>query len=139
MSVQAIIDHLSLVQKEAPYLAKVDSSAAYEKALELVEQLFDRDPVKFEPWINFLSYQIEKYEDSDEIFSEFNKEIESLDSGIALLKTLMDQQCLQAKDLEEELGSKSNVSMILNGSRSLTKKHIDELSKRFGISPSNFF
>ncbi len=33
----------------------------------------------------------------------------------------------------------SLVSRILSGERNLTKKHIQALSKRFGISPAGFF
>lgn len=62
-----------------------------------------------------------------------------MDSGVALLKTLMEQHQLKAEDLKSELGSKSLVSMILNGSRKLTVKHIEALSRRFGISPALFF
>ena len=73
------------------------------------------------------------------LFSEFNKRISELDSGAAVLRTLMDQYQLKAEDLREEIGSKSLVSMILNGSRKLTLEHIQALSKRFKISPEVFF
>jgi len=46
---------------------------------------------------------------------------------------------LKAEDLREEIGSKSLVSMILNGSRSLSLYHIQSLSNRFKVSPSAFF
>lgn len=38
-----------------------------------------------------------------------------------------------------EIGSKSVVSRVLSGERNLTKKHIQALSQRFGISPAVFF
>jgi len=70
-------------------------------------------------------------------FSEFNQRISELDDGVAVLKALMDH--LKAEDLREEIGSKSLVSMILNGSRSLSLYHIQSLSNRFKVSPSAFF
>ncbi|MDI8800070.1 transcriptional regulator, partial [Salmonella enterica subsp. enterica serovar Montevideo] len=43
--------------------------------------------------------------------------------GVSVLRTLMDQYGLKAADLANELGSKSNVSNILNGRRALTHKN----------------
>ena len=37
------------------------------------------------------------------------------------------------------LHSKSMVSRVLSGERSLSKKHIQALAKRFGVSPAVFF
>ncbi|MDN5451459.1 MAG: helix-turn-helix domain-containing protein, partial [Enterobacterales bacterium] len=42
-------------------------------------------------------------------------------------------------DLASEIGSKSLVSMILSGKRSLTIEHIKALSKRFNVRPDLFF
>ena len=38
-----------------------------------------------------------------------------------------------------EIGDKTLISKILNGSRSLTKDHITKLAERFDISPALFF
>ena len=51
----------------------------------------------------------------------------------------MSQYHLKGEDLKNEIGSKSLVSMILNGKRKLTTEHIQALSNRFNISPSLFF
>ncbi len=64
---------------------------------------------------------------------------EELDSGVAMLRVLMDQHNLKTHDFEEEIGGKSLVSQILNGKKNLTKNHITALSNRFHISPSLFF
>ena len=90
------------------------------------------------PLIEVLSAAIEKWENESDEFSEFNQHIKNLDDGIAALKTLMDQYQLKADDLKGEIGSKSLVSMILNGSRNLTLDHIKALSKRFKIPPAVF-
>lgn len=53
-------------------------------------------------------------------------------------QTLMDQQGLKAADLADELGSRSNVSNILNGRRALTVQHIKALSERFNLPAQAF-
>ena len=55
-----------------------------------------------------------------------------------MLRLLMDQYDLGVADLPE-IGSKSMVSRVLSGERSLNKKHIKALSERFGIDPGLFF
>ena len=82
---------------------------------------------------------IEKWEDQAPEFAEFNQRIAALDDGVAVLRTLMDQYQIKAEDLKAEIGSKSLVSMILGGSRKLTRDHIQSLSKRFRLEPSVFF
>ena len=51
----------------------------------------------------------------------------------------MDQYQLKADDLKDVIGGKSLVSMILNGTRKLTKEHIQALYTRYNISPALFF
>ncbi|WP_299735758.1 helix-turn-helix domain-containing protein [uncultured Endozoicomonas sp.] len=123
---------------EASFIGRIHSESEYEQALELMDELIE-DYDRYLPLIEVLSISIEKWEDESSEFAEFNKRISSLDDGIAVLRTLMDQHQLKAEDLKKELGSKSLVSMILNGSRNLTRDHIQALSARFNISPSVFF
>ena len=59
-------------------------------------------------------------------------------ANLAALRVIMDQHNLGTADLPE-IGSKSMVSRVLSGERSLNKKHIAALSDRFSISPSLFF
>lgn len=123
---------------EASFVGRIHNEAEYEQALELMDELIE-DYDKYLPLIEVLSVSIEKWEEESEYFSDFNKRIEALDDGAAILRTIMDQYHLKADDLKDELGSKSLVSMILNGSRNLTRDHIQALSQRFKISPSVFF
>ncbi|MBB1487230.1 helix-turn-helix domain-containing protein [Oceanospirillum sediminis] len=123
---------------EASFVGRIHNEAEYEQALELMDELIE-DYDKYLPLIEVLSVSIEKWEEESEYFSDFNKRIAALDDGAAILRTIMDQYHLKADDLKDELGSKSLVSMILNGSRSLTRDHIQALSQRFKISPSVFF
>ena len=60
-------------------------------------------------------------------------------SPIEVLRALMEANNLRQKDLVPFLGSESMVSMVLSGSRELTKNHIEKLSKRFRVSPEIFF
>ncbi len=122
---------------EAGFVSHIDNESDYEKALELMDELIEEYDT-YRPLIEVLSVSIEKWEDESEYFSEFNQAVNDLDTGVAVLVTLMDQHQLKAEDLREEIGGKSLVSMILNGSRNLTLHHIRALSKRFKIAPSAF-
>ncbi len=123
---------------EAGFVSHISNESEYNQALELMDELIE-DYDKYLPLIEVLSVSIEKWEDEAESFAEFNQRIADLDDGVAVLRMLMDQYHLKAEDLRENIGSKSLVSMILNGSRNLTRDHIQSLSKRFKIQPSVFF
>lgn len=90
--------------------------------------------------IELLATSIERWEDGADEFADFNKTLACQEPGIAVLKTLMSQYRLGVADLPE-LGSKSNVSKLLNAveGKKLTRQHIEALSKRFAVSPALFF
>ena len=123
---------------EASFISEIRNDEDYETALTLMDELIE-DYDNNRTLIGILAHSIEEWEDKSSEFEAFNKRIKQLDSGIAILKTLMDQHQLKAEDLKSEIGSKSLVSMILNGSRNLTREHIQALSSRFKVSPSVFF
>ena len=60
-------------------------------------------------------------------------------SGIEVLKELMDANGLRQKDLAENLGGESIVSLILQGKRQLNRHQMERLSERFHVSPAVFF
>jgi len=122
---------------EASFVSHIHDSSDYEKALELMDELIEEYDT-YLPLIEVLSASIEKWENEADEFREFNKRIENLNDGVAVLRILMDQYNLKADDLREEIGGKSLVSMILSGSRKLTLDHIQALSKRFKVSPTLF-
>ncbi|MBD3655339.1 transcriptional regulator [Marinobacter sp.] len=124
---------------QVPFLAHIDSQDDYEHAIALMDELMD-DYDTNKALIEILAASIERWEDQADEFSEFNAAISETDKGIALLKTLMAQHQLGVADLPE-LGSKGNVSKILNGAegKKLTRKHIEALSKRFRVEPALFF
>lgn len=119
-----------------PLLGGSSSEKDYRDALALVDYLIDHDDEN--PLIDFLAAKIADYENNSKRFAEFNKEVEEMPVGVALLRTLIDQHKLSYSDLKEEIGSKSLVSQILSGQRSLTISHIKALSARFGVKPQWF-
>ncbi|ASX26953.1 helix-turn-helix domain-containing protein [Candidatus Williamhamiltonella defendens] len=117
--------------KAVPLLGGSHSQSDYKAALELVNYLIDKDDEN--PLIDILSIKISEYEENSEQFCEFNKALEAMPTGVAVLRVLMDQYHLKQTDLKNEIGSKSLVSQILNGKRSLTIAHIRALSARFNV------
>lgn len=125
----------------SPYL-KIRDDEHYHAALALVESLLEEavdaqdDPLN--SVIDLLSRAIESYENRNVELVAFEQSSASQPSDLVMLRVLMDQHNLGTGDLPE-IGSKSMVSRVLSGERSLNKKHIRALADRFQISPSLFF
>lgn len=135
---------LALVQirqalAQVPFIAQIHCQEDYERAMALMDELVD-DYDANKQLIELLSISIERWEDRAEEFAEFNAAVAGIEPGIAVLKTLMSQFNLGVADLPE-LGSKANVSKLLNGAdgKKLTRQHIEALSRRFALSPALFF
>jgi HTH-type transcriptional regulator/antitoxin HigA len=122
----------------ASFVSHISNDEEYHQALELMDELIEEYDL-YKSLIEVLSISIGRWEDESAEFSEFNRAIDSLDDGIATLKTLMNQYHLKAEDLKDVIGGKSLVSMILNGSRKLTKEHIQSISDKYQVSPALFF
>ena len=60
-------------------------------------------------------------------------------SGVEVLKELMSANGLRQKDLADDLGGESIVSLILQEKRKLNRQQIEKLSHRFHVSPAVFF
>lgn len=60
-------------------------------------------------------------------------------SGVEVLKELMDANGLRQKDLADDLGGESIVSLILKEKRKLNRQQMEKLSQRFHVSPAVFF
>lgn len=60
-------------------------------------------------------------------------------SAVEVLTELMAANNLKQKDLAPLLGSESIVSEVLSHKRELNKRHIENLSRRFKVSPALFF
>jgi len=126
------------ISSALPYVNEIKNAKEHRKALDLMDDLiedYDGNLIVIEA----LSNAITRYEEQADEFADFNRAIGSQDGGIATLKVLMDQHQLNTSDFEQEIGKKSMVSLILNGKRQLSRKHIAKLAQRFSISPSLFF
>jgi HTH-type transcriptional regulator / antitoxin HigA len=60
-------------------------------------------------------------------------------SGVEVLKELMDTNGLRQKDLADDLGGESVVSLILKEKRQLNRQQMEKLGHRFHVSPAVFF
>ena len=123
---------------QASFISVIKHEADYKNALALMEELLE-DYDEHRTLIGILANAIEEWENVAPEFAEFNQRVAQLDDGVAVLRTLIDQYQLKAEDLKNEIGSKSLVSMILNGSRNMTREHIQALSLRFNMNPAIFF
>lgn len=135
----ALIHQLLAALGELPFLAHIETQDDYENALAMMDALIeDYDANK--PLIEILASSIERWEDQAVEFKDFNAAVAGTGNGIAVLKTLMNQHNLGVADLPE-LGSKGNVSKILNNAegKRLTRKHMEALGERFKVSPALFF
>ena len=128
---------------QASNILHIKTQRDYKYSLDLIQYLFDRakdsrdDPLN--DLIEIISRSIEKYESKQQDLVQFDKEAKDIDSGVSILRTLIDQYNLSFSDFEREIGPESLVSMIIEGRENLTREHITNLSRRFKISPSLFF
>jgi len=128
---------------EASNILHIKTKKDYQDALNIMDHLFTKtedtteDPLN--DLIEIISRAIEKYELGKENVVSFEQEANQVSQEISVLRVLMSQHELTLADFKNEIGSKSLVSMILNGKRNLTKEHIAKISKRFNLSPALFF
>lgn len=59
-------------------------------------------------------------------------------SPLAMLKHLMEEHDMNVSELGRVIGSQSNASLILSGKRSISRRVMGLLSKRFGVKASAF-
>ena len=128
---------------EAANILHIKTEEDYNEALEIIEHLFaeakDEKDDPLNDLIDIISRAIEKYESSQEDMTQFHKKANEINQEVSVLRVLMEQHNLTLTAFKKEIGSKSLVSMILNGKRNLTKEHISKLSERFNLNPAIFF
>lgn len=98
--------------EKAGFICRITDDLEYESAIALMEEFIDDYDYNL-PLIEILSNSIERWEDQSKSFSAFNKCIQKMDSGVNVLKLLMQQHDLGVAHLPE-IGSKSLVSKIQN-------------------------
>jgi HTH-type transcriptional regulator/antitoxin HigA len=142
-TVMQIEDSFLSFFENAQRAIEIKTDDDYQFALDLLEQLMtkseDREGEPLLHLIDIVAEAIEQYENSLESIQRYDQEVDSIDPGVSTLRVLIDQYDLTYSDLKDAIGSKSLVSQILSGSKSLTKAHVAKLSKRFNISPQLFF
>ena len=120
-----------MIERGAPHLIRSEEQlAAYTKALYRLTSEPRPTAAQVEA-IELLTLLIERYE--EEHYSVPKA------SPADVLRFLLDRHGLKQRDLAAELGGESVVSEVLSGKRRLNAAHIEELSKRFHVSPAVFF
>jgi HTH-type transcriptional regulator / antitoxin HigA len=112
----------------------IHSETENEHFIEILEKLEHRSR-KWSPaeakLAELLTLLIENFEDN-------NYKLKAA-TPIEVLRELMESNDLKQKDLADVFGAKSTVSAVLNGKRDMTREHIQQLSRRFKVSPEVFF
>jgi len=109
----------------------IKSRRQYNSYCKTLEELLFKSKKADEDEIELLTLLIEKYDDEQYQLPEFD--------SIEILKSLMSDHKLKAKDLTEILGlTKGTVSKILNYQKGLSKETIRKLSEHFKMSQEAF-
>ena len=103
----------------------------YFKYCDILEELVISEDKNTQDEVELLTLLIEKWDNEKNSLRDLNP--------IELLKALMNENDLKAKDLIEILGlSKSTISKILNYHKGLSKETIRKLSDYFKVSQEAF-
>ena len=109
----------------------IKDKETYFKYCEILEELIISDKENAQDEVELLSLLTEKWDKEKNTLRDLNP--------IELIKALMSENNLKAKDLIEILGlSKSTISKILNYHKGLSKNTIRKLSDYFKISQEAF-
>lgn len=123
---------------ELPWLNAISSEAEYHDALELISAYTDQS-ITVQPFlVKIIIDRISEFERSYNESLILKNDNDIQDKGLAALHVLLGHRKLKKLALVDVLGSKSLVSQILNGKRSLTIPHIYALAKFFNVKPSVF-
>jgi len=120
-----------MIERGAPHLIRSEEQlAAYTKALCRLTSEPRPTAAQLEA-IELLTLLIERYEEEHYAVPQA--------SPAEVLRFLLDRHGLKQRDLAADLGGESVVSEVLSGKRKLNTAHIEQLSKRFHVSPAVFF
>jgi len=109
----------------------IKSRRQYNRYCKLLEEMLFKSKKLNSDEVELLTLLIEKYDEEQYQVPEMDP--------IQLLKSLMEDQKLKAKDLTEILDlSKGTVSKILNYQKGLSKETIRKLSNRFKLNQEAF-
>ena len=124
-------DYIKLLTTFPP--RPIKSEEELEATINIIDQLLDQEKLSQDEkdYLNVLGTLVYEYEQKQEPIPDIY--------GVELLKVLIEDNNLRQKDLVPIFKTESIVSDVLKGKRELTKRHIEELSKFFHVSPSVFF
>jgi len=120
-----------MIQRGAPHLIRNDEELAKYTARLFKLTSKDKTTREEDEAIELLTLLIEHYEAE-------RYPVPKADP-VTVLRFLMESQGLSQKDLADELGVESTVSLVFAKKRRLNVNHIARLSKRFKVSPAVFF
>jgi len=120
-----------MIERGAPHLIRSEEQlAAYTKALfQLTSE--PRPTAAQVEAIELLTLLIERYEEEHCALPTA--------SPADVLRFLLAQHGLRQRDIAADMGGESVVSEVLSGKRKLNAAHIEQLSRRFHVSPAVFF
>ena len=120
-----------MIERGAPHLIRSEEHLeAYTRALYRLTAEPRPTPAQVEA-IELLTLLIERYEEESYTLPKA--------SPRQVLRFLLARHGLKQRDLAGDLGGESVVSEVLSGKRKLNAAHIEQLSKRFKVSPAVFF
>jgi HTH-type transcriptional regulator/antitoxin HigA len=129
--VTVLANPVRMIERGAPHVIHSEEQlAAYTTVLYSLtaEPRPTRAQVKA---IELLTLLIERYEEEHYAIPKA--------TSADVLRFLIERHGLKQRDLAQELGGESVVSEVLSGKRRLNTAHIEQLSKRFHVSPAVFF
>ena len=109
----------------------IKNEKQYDQYCNILEKMLDKENGDMADEIELLTLLIEKWDSENTTFNDLEP--------VAIIKSLMVENNLKAKDLVEILGlSKATVSKVLNYQKGLSKETIRKLSSYFKISQEAF-
>ena len=136
MNIEAMKSLSVEISAVMPWITGITEHQQYKELVAIMDDLVE-DYDANQVLIELLLPVLHRYEEESDHFKAFNEKIDAINSGVAVLRVLIDQYNLTLSDLPE-IGDKSLVSQFLSGKRALTINHIKALSKRFGV-PTHLF
>jgi HTH-type transcriptional regulator / antitoxin HigA len=122
---------VEMIEQGAPHLIHSEEQLeVYTKALDRLTSIARPTRAQVEA-IELLTLLIERYEEAHFPVPDA--------SPAEVLRFLLERHGLKQRDLAADLGGESVVSEVLSGKRKLNATHIEQLSKRFHVSPAVFF
>ncbi len=109
----------------------IKNSDQYKKYCTILEELLNLEDEQFDDETELLTLLIEKWDEDHNSFYKLDP--------IELVKALMQENSLKAKDLVDILGlSKGTISKILNYQKGLSKESIRKLATHFKLNQEAF-